>query len=56
VIQNRSISPSLEIDIDKLLWLRDFLVEERLLDADFEPGTMTDRSIREGALARLKGR
>jgi len=56
VIQNHSISPSLEIDISKLLWLRDFLVDEGLLVADFEPGTMTDRSIREGAIARLKSR
>jgi len=53
---NRAISATLDIDISKLLWLRDFLVDEGLIDADFEPGTMTDRSIREQALARLKGR
>jgi NitT/TauT family transport system substrate-binding protein len=56
VTRNRSISPSLDIDVNKLLWLRDFLVEEKLIDEDFEPGTMIDRSIRERALARLKGR
>jgi len=55
VISNRSISPTLELDITKLLWLRDFLADEGLIDADFEPGTMIDRSARERALARIKG-
>jgi NitT/TauT family transport system substrate-binding protein len=56
ILQNHAISTTLEIDITKLLWLRDFLVEENLIDQDFEPGTMIDRGIREKALARLKGR
>ena len=56
VMQNHSISPTLEIDMTKLLWLRDFLVEEGLLDQDFEPGTMTDRSVRQSAIARVKMR
>jgi NitT/TauT family transport system substrate-binding protein len=55
VIKNRSISPTLDLDITKLLWLRDFLADEGFIDADFEPGTMIDRSARERALARVKG-
>jgi NitT/TauT family transport system substrate-binding protein len=55
VVKNRSISPTLELDITKLLWLRDFLADEGLIDAEFEPGTMIDRSARERALARVKG-
>jgi NitT/TauT family transport system substrate-binding protein len=55
VVRNRSISPTLELDITRLLWLRDFLADERLIDAEFEPGTMIDRSARERALTRIKG-
>jgi NitT/TauT family transport system substrate-binding protein len=55
VVKNRSVSPTLDLDIAKLLWLRDFLADEGLIDADFEPGTMIDRSARERALARVKG-
>ena len=55
MISNRSISPTLELDITKLLWLRDFLADEGLIDSEFEPGTMIDRSARERALARIKG-
>ena len=55
VVQNRSILPTLELDITRLLWLRDFLADERLIDAEFEPGTMIDRSARGRALARVKG-
>ena len=38
----------------KLLWLRDFLAEDRRLDPEFEPGTMIDRGVRAHALARIK--
>ena len=54
VIGNRAVSPTLEIDVSKLLWLRDFLTEDGRIDQDFEPGTMIDNSIRERALARVK--
>jgi NitT/TauT family transport system substrate-binding protein len=52
--QNRSVSPTLEVDISKLLWLRDYLSEDGRIEQDFEPETMVDKSIRERALARLK--
>jgi NitT/TauT family transport system substrate-binding protein len=54
VTRNRSVSPMLEIDMAKFLWLRDFLSEDGRLDQDFEPGTMIDRSVREKALARVQ--
>ena len=54
MIANHSLSPNLEIDISKLLWLRDFLAEDRRIEQDFEPGTMIDNAIRERALARAK--
>ena len=47
---NRAVAPALEIEMPKLLWLRDLLAEERRIDADFEPGTMIDNSLRERAL------
>jgi NitT/TauT family transport system substrate-binding protein len=56
VVANRSVSPSLEVDIGKLQWLRDFLAEDGRIDQDFEPGTMTDSAMRVRALARAKGR
>jgi NitT/TauT family transport system substrate-binding protein len=52
--QNRSVSPTLEIDISKLLWLRDYLSEDGRIEQDFEPETMVDKSIRERALVRVK--
>ena len=55
VVKNHMISPTLELDITKLLWLRDFLAEEGFIEPEFEPGTMIDRSARERALARIKG-
>ena len=54
MIANHSLSPNLEIDISKLLWLRDFLAEDRRIEQDFETGTMIDNAIRERALARAK--
>jgi NitT/TauT family transport system substrate-binding protein len=55
VAGNRSLSPTFEIEISKLLWLRDFLAEEGRIDQDFEPGTMIDNSLREQALPRSRG-
>ncbi len=55
VIENHSISPTLEIDMSKLLWLRDLLVDEGRLDREFEPGTMTDNALRQEALKRVHG-
>ncbi|MEA2905821.1 MAG: NitT/TauT family transport system substrate-binding protein [Alphaproteobacteria bacterium] len=55
VTENHSVSPTLDIDETKLLWLRDLLAEDGRIDPDFEPGTMIDRGIRERALARIKG-
>ena len=54
VTQNRSVSPTLEVDISKLLWLRDYLSEDGRIEQDFEPETMVDKSIRERALAQVK--
>jgi NitT/TauT family transport system substrate-binding protein len=54
VLRNRSVSPTLDIDMTKFLWLRDLLADDNRLDPDFEPGTMIDRGVREKALARLK--
>jgi hypothetical protein len=54
VIANRSLSPTLEIDIGKLQWLRDFLADNGRIGQEFEPGTMTDSAMRIRALARAK--
>jgi NitT/TauT family transport system substrate-binding protein len=55
VAGNRSLSPTFEIEMSKLLWLRDLLAEDGRIDQDFEPGTMIDNSLRERSLARLRG-
>ncbi len=54
VVGNHSLSPTMAIDISKLLWLRDFLADDGRIEQDFEPGTMIDNSIRERALVRAK--
>ena len=54
VVANRSLSPTLEIDMGKLQWLRDLLAEDGRIDQEFEPGTMTDSAMRLRALARAK--
>jgi NitT/TauT family transport system substrate-binding protein len=56
VRENHAVAPALPIEMAKLLWLRDFLAEQGRIDADFEPGTMTDNSLRERALARVNAK
>lgn len=48
----RAVSPAIEIDLDKLRWLRDLLAQDGHLAARFDPAALTDRSIREAALTR----
>jgi NitT/TauT family transport system substrate-binding protein len=54
VIEQRAASPAMEIDLDKLRWLRDLLAEDGRMAAKFDPAAVTDPSIREAALARIK--
>jgi NitT/TauT family transport system substrate-binding protein len=54
VIEHGAVSPTIEIDIDKLRWLRDLLAEDGRMTAKFDPAALTDPSIREAALARAK--
>jgi NitT/TauT family transport system substrate-binding protein len=56
VIETRALSPALDIDMARLLWLRDLLAEDGRLDGEFEPGTMTDRSLREEALKKANAK
>jgi NitT/TauT family transport system substrate-binding protein len=54
VVENKAASPSIEIDLDKLRWLRDLLAEDGRMAAKFDPAALTDPSIREAALTRAK--
>jgi NitT/TauT family transport system substrate-binding protein len=54
VVEQRAASPAMEIDLDKLRWLRDLLAEDGRMAAKFDPAAVTDPSIREAALARIK--
>jgi NitT/TauT family transport system substrate-binding protein len=54
VVEQRSASATIEIDLDKLRWLRDLLAEDGRMAAKFDPAAVTDPSIREAALARVK--
>jgi len=54
VVEQRAASPALEIDLDKLRWLRDLLAEDSRMAAKFDPVAVTDPSIREAALQRVK--
>jgi NitT/TauT family transport system substrate-binding protein len=54
VVEHRAASPAIEIDLDKLRWLRDLLVEDGRMTAKFDPAALIDPSIREAALARIK--
>ena len=54
VVEQRAASPAMEIDLDKLRWLRDLLAEDGRLAAKFDPVAVTDPSIREAALQRVK--
>jgi len=50
------ISPTFDIDVDKLNWLRDVLVKTGNIAEGFEPSSMVEESIREGALELLKSK
>ena len=54
VVTQRAASPVMEIDLDKLRWLRDLLAEDGRMAARFDPTAVTDPSIREAALLRVK--
>src|ERR1700730_3769500 len=54
VVEQRSASATIEIDLDKLRWLRDLLAEDGRMAAKLDPAAVTDPSIREAALARVK--
>jgi NitT/TauT family transport system substrate-binding protein len=53
VVEQRAISPAVEIDLDKLRWLRDLLAEDGRMAAKFDPAAVTDPSIRDAALMRV---
>jgi len=53
VVEQRAASPAIEIDLDKLRWLRDLLAEDGRMAAKFDPAALTDSSIREAALMRV---
>jgi NitT/TauT family transport system substrate-binding protein len=52
-VEQRAVSPAMEIDLDKLRWLRDLLAEDGRMAAKFDPAAVTDPSIREAALMRV---
>jgi NitT/TauT family transport system substrate-binding protein len=52
-VEQRAVSPAMEIDLDKLRWLRDLLAEDGRMSAKFDPAAVTDPSVREAALARM---
>ncbi len=54
VVEQKAASPTVEVDLDKLRWLRDLLAEDGRMAAKFEPSALIDPSIREAALARTK--
>jgi NitT/TauT family transport system substrate-binding protein len=54
VVEQRAASPAIEIDLDKLRWLRDLLAEDGRMAAKFDPAALADSSIREAALMRIK--
>jgi len=53
VVEQRAASPAMEIDLDKLRWLRDLLADDGRMAAKFDPAAVTDLSIREAALMRV---
>jgi NitT/TauT family transport system substrate-binding protein len=54
VIEQRAVSPAIEIDLERLRWLRDLLAEDGRMTTKFDPTVLTDPSIREAALARAR--
>jgi len=53
VVEQRAASPAIEIDLEKLRWLRDLLAEDGRMAAKFDPAAITDPSVREAALMRI---
>jgi NitT/TauT family transport system substrate-binding protein len=53
VVEQRAASPAIEIDLEKLRWLRDLLADDGRMAAKFDPAGVTDPSIREAALMRI---
>jgi NitT/TauT family transport system substrate-binding protein len=53
VVEQRAVSPAVEIDLDKLRWLRDLLAEDGRMAAKFDPAAVTDPSVREAAAMRV---
>jgi NitT/TauT family transport system substrate-binding protein len=54
VVELKALSPAMEIDLDKLRWLRDLLALDGRLAAKFDPAALTDSAVREAAAARAK--
>jgi NitT/TauT family transport system substrate-binding protein len=54
VIEQKEVSPTLEIDMAKFIWLRDLLAADDRLDAKADPASMIDPSIRVRALQRVQ--
>jgi NitT/TauT family transport system substrate-binding protein len=52
-VEQRAVSPAMEIDLEKLRWLRDLLAENGRMAAKFDPAAVTDPSVREAALMRM---
>jgi NitT/TauT family transport system substrate-binding protein len=50
VIEQKEVSPTVEIDMAKLNWLRDLLASDDRLDVKFDPAAMVEPAIRERAL------
>jgi NitT/TauT family transport system substrate-binding protein len=55
-VEQREVSPAMEIDLDKLRWLRDLLAEDGRMAAKFDPAAVVDQSIREAALLRVNNK
>jgi NitT/TauT family transport system substrate-binding protein len=53
-IEQKEVSPTLEIDMAKFIWLRNLLAADDRLDAKADPAAMIDGSIRARALARVQ--
>jgi ABC-type nitrate/sulfonate/bicarbonate transport system substrate-binding protein len=56
VVEQRALSPAMEIDLEKLRWLRDLLAEDGRMAAKFDPVAVTDPSVREVALMRVNNK
>jgi NitT/TauT family transport system substrate-binding protein len=54
VIEQKEVSPTLEIEMAKFIWLRDLLAADDRLDPKADPASMIDASIRARALQRVQ--